>query len=429
VQQGDVVGLSGDPDSTCVSRPHLHLEIRSLDYSRTVNPVSVIDANWHSLATVGPFSYPLFQQDLENPRQWVTLEDQPDVYFWGRILNRYNYTSPPSNGAQPAPFPQMEREVPQPLDTSVYSLRQITSDGCCANVVWHPTAANTLYVTDGVAGSLADVFEFNLNSVFGDNQLRSAPLPYIAASGAYEVERYINTFSKVRNVVSGTEYQVNTNGRIPTLNPSNTQLLWAVSDSAVIPGQTRPNTNVYMSDVDGTNTRVVLTEPGADARWIDDERILINTRNENRETTLRIYNWQTEAITTLGIWKELRGISVSPGGRYVSFYLNFQTDPTTSGVYVFDTIQGTEAQQMPWFGGWRWRDADSIYYIPFQPQEQFHSLRFYDLKTGDDRLMAAPEFMQFTIADGYWTVSADGTRILFQNAADNRNLYVLEPEL
>ncbi|HVO43609.1 MAG TPA: M23 family metallopeptidase, partial [Aggregatilineales bacterium] len=38
VKRGDVIALSGDPDSTCVGRPHLHLEIRSRDYGTAYDP-------------------------------------------------------------------------------------------------------------------------------------------------------------------------------------------------------------------------------------------------------------------------------------------------------------------------------------------------------------------------------------------------------
>ncbi|MCA9911619.1 MAG: M23 family metallopeptidase, partial [Anaerolineae bacterium] len=71
VVRGQDVGLSGDPDLTCDSRPHLHLEIRSLDYRTTYNPAALIDAPWDTLALIGPFSYPLFQQDLDNARRWM----------------------------------------------------------------------------------------------------------------------------------------------------------------------------------------------------------------------------------------------------------------------------------------------------------------------------------------------------------------------
>lgn len=428
VQQGDLVGLSGDPDSTCTSRPHLHFEIRSLDYSRTLNPHAFIEAHWHTLSLIGPYGFPLFQQNLENPRQWITLNDQPDVYFWGRILNNYTAAYPPRYDREPAPFPALERQTPAALDSAPYTLRQLTTDGCCAMAHWHPTDPNTLYTVDGGAGSLASVFERSLNDD-GASRLRPAPMPYLAANGAFEVEPFINGFSKVRRIADGTEYSVNTNNRIPTLNLSNTKLLWAVSSDAVVPGQTRPNTSIYTSDINGENVQEIHAEPGADARWLDDNRVLISARNEQRQTTLHVYMLDTAELITLGQWREMRGLSVSPGGRYISFYLSWQDDPTTNGVYMIDLTQPGTITQMPWFGGWRWRDADSVYYIPYEPEMYYHTLRIYDLNTSADTLIADPTTLPFAIADGHWEVSADGARILFQNLADGRNLYILEPDL
>ena len=51
VQRGQVVGLTGDPDLTCESRPHLHLEVRDAPgHFRAYNPVTLIDADWDALA-------------------------------------------------------------------------------------------------------------------------------------------------------------------------------------------------------------------------------------------------------------------------------------------------------------------------------------------------------------------------------------------
>ena len=86
---GQVIGLSGDPDETCVSRPHLHLEIRSLDYRTAHNPAAWIDADWDALMLLGPFSDVHFARDRSDPLRWVRPEDQPDVRFGGALLNDY----------------------------------------------------------------------------------------------------------------------------------------------------------------------------------------------------------------------------------------------------------------------------------------------------------------------------------------------------
>lgn len=94
VKQGEVVGLSGDSFGTCHSAPHLHLEIRSLDYLTAYNPIEYIDADWASLALIGAFSRG-FERDLDNPRRWQQLDDQPDTAFGGPLLNNYANPWPP----------------------------------------------------------------------------------------------------------------------------------------------------------------------------------------------------------------------------------------------------------------------------------------------------------------------------------------------
>jgi hypothetical protein len=89
VRQGEIIARVGDPDETCTSRPHLHLEIRNAgQYNQAYNPIPLIEADWDTLALAGPFS-PGFARDLSDPRRWQWLDDQPEVHFGGRMLNDY----------------------------------------------------------------------------------------------------------------------------------------------------------------------------------------------------------------------------------------------------------------------------------------------------------------------------------------------------
>ena len=89
VTRGQQIGLTGDPDETCTSRPHLHLEVRDAgSYRHAYNPVPLIDANWDMLALAGG-SGRGFERDLDNPRQWQYMDDQPEVAFGGDIVNHY----------------------------------------------------------------------------------------------------------------------------------------------------------------------------------------------------------------------------------------------------------------------------------------------------------------------------------------------------
>jgi len=93
ITRGQMIGLSGDPDGTCSSLPHLHLEIRTApDLSRAVNPVLLIDANWDALSVTGGAGR--FELDVNNPRQWQFLDDQPEVTFGSKLLNDYAHSWP-----------------------------------------------------------------------------------------------------------------------------------------------------------------------------------------------------------------------------------------------------------------------------------------------------------------------------------------------
>jgi murein DD-endopeptidase MepM/ murein hydrolase activator NlpD len=95
VRAGEVVGLSGDPAETCHGRPHLHLEIRVMQQrTRKVNPVTLIDADWDNLALIGAFGQG-FERDLDEPRKWQHLADQPDSVSGGPILNDFANPWPP----------------------------------------------------------------------------------------------------------------------------------------------------------------------------------------------------------------------------------------------------------------------------------------------------------------------------------------------
>lgn len=94
VRAGDVVALTGDPADTCHGRPHVHLEIRDLRHVRKYNPVLLIEADWHNLALVGPFSR-TFERDLDQPRKWQHLDDQPQTVIGGPLLNNFANPWPP----------------------------------------------------------------------------------------------------------------------------------------------------------------------------------------------------------------------------------------------------------------------------------------------------------------------------------------------
>ncbi|MBK8540961.1 MAG: M23 family metallopeptidase [Ardenticatenia bacterium] len=88
VARGQEVALSGDMYGTCHAAPHLHLEVRDRTTQRLHNPVDVIEADWHGILLLG--AAPLtFERDLEAPRRWQSIDDQPPISLGGPPLNDY----------------------------------------------------------------------------------------------------------------------------------------------------------------------------------------------------------------------------------------------------------------------------------------------------------------------------------------------------
>ena len=103
VRRGEVVAVSGDSQLSCVSEPHLHLEIRDHSHLRVFNPTGYLKADWAALSLVDPdVDGPAFQQNLDRPGAWQFLEDQPAVRIGGALLNAYPRAWPPPAPATPA---------------------------------------------------------------------------------------------------------------------------------------------------------------------------------------------------------------------------------------------------------------------------------------------------------------------------------------
>jgi hypothetical protein len=419
VAQGQQVGLSGDPDLTCTSRPHLHLEIRSLDYRTAYNPVPLIAADWDTLALIGQFRYPMFQQDLDNARRWLTLADQPTVAFGGQALNRYLATYPTVDmfGALPnaSVGTPLMASLPQP-EAANWQARRVGFDGCCANMWWSATDPNLLYFIDGTDGMRASVYEWDVALAGPSGRVTTAPPPLLSPDGTHSIAM-TGSAALITRLADGSQWNVETGGAVPSINPDNTLLLVARSSDILLPGEDTPRTTVWVSDVVGGNQRVIADVNGASAMWLDNTRVLLWQRTPDAMTHLFIHDTTQGQSVGLASFMFLRGISVAPGGGRLMFYLAYQADPNASGVYTLETQAGAQSVRLPWFGSWRWRDADSVYYVPFAPG-QTHTLHHYHIPSATDTALTDPSVTPFTIANGDWSVSADGARVAFWNALD-----------
>lgn len=414
VRQGELVAYSGDPDETCFSRPHLHFEVRSMDYQTTYNPVDWIDANWHTLALVGSFSGSLFQGDMENPTRWMSLDNQPDVRFFGARLNNYSIVYPPAGGDGPPASAPPRRDLP-PLDTTAtWTQRTIGSGLCCWQNFWHPADPDSLYTIDGMAGQRAQVVRWTLETPRLDQLVEPAPPTTKSPDWSWQVELRGNEALLTR-VADGVQFAFTTGGRLPAFSADNSRIMWVVT-TAPLPGQTRGNADIVVAELGSGLVKTVFSAPGAAAQWLDATRLLVTLPSDDRLTTYSVIDTLDDSRFILGMWSWSRGVSVSPGGEWLMLYATNQPDPAASGVYAIRTHEGAQAVRLGWFGSWRWRDSDELYVIPMDVNQPTHSLRHVDLSTGAETILHTPPF---TVMNGDWQVNADGTRIAYRELATN----------
>ena len=421
ISQGDFVGYSGDPDSTCISRPHLHLEIRTLDYRTALNPIDYMDADWESLALIGSFSNRSFQMDLDNSRQWQTLDDQPNVAFGGRILN--NYVAPFPAEENPPSNPPLARETSPIVETAPVTLRTFDVTGCCWEHWWHPTEAGQLFTIDGFANQRAAIYTYDARSSSLISSIGNAPPPYYSPDFSHTITAFNNAV-QIQNLASSETWAIETDLGIPSINTDNTRLLWVAQGGNSVPGQDAPINEIYISDLRGDNMQLLLSEQGISAMWLDANRLLLSI-SERPFTKIDIYDIRDNRRYTLGRWYRPRGFSISPNSERLMFYLAYQPDPQGNGMYWIDIAENAVPNRVDWFGAYQWRDANSVFFIPFEPNSGSHRLMLYDIPSNSTRQLTDPTSQSFRIMDGRWSVNADGTLILFRNAQD-RNLWLIE---
>lgn len=409
VRRGEVVAETGDPDLTCVSRPHLHLEIRSLDYRIAYNPAALIDADWNMLMSIGsPGSGAPFAKDLTHPNRWQTIDSQPEIQFGGRRLNNYEFAWPLPSRVSPPPQ-TLPAFIAPPLAAEI-SLTPLTPSGCCSQAWWMPDG-RTLRFWDGPEGQLASVFSISVQGGAPQpvqTNVYSRPSP----DGRFEIGYDRGRVAVVR-VSDGQTWEIATNGAYPRFSPGGARLLWMRNPADSVPGSAPSRSEVWIANYDGSGRTLIGTQQGGSAAWLDDDRLMLSIREPNSTiTTISVYTISTGQTTRLISASGMRGVSISPGGRHIMYYLAWQPDPNANGMYVLDTATGTSPIKLPFFGSYHWRDSISVVYIPYEPGRPMRFV-LYDIITGQSRDLTNPATQPFTIANNDWSISPDGRYIAF----------------
>ena len=419
VKQGEVIALSGDSRETCYGRPHLHLEIRDLNHITKFNPMPLININWDSLMLISSSDRD-FARDLEEPRKWQSLYDQPTARTAGPIINDFANVWPLDweKGVDLPPLSATAtatETVPVALQSSPFG-RQITAGECCTDPFW--ASDNEIrFIDQPTANQPVGFYGIDLNSDSTEPQLVSEQFVTYSPDERYAV--YPDPVSK-RAVIEDTRFNIrrfiNTQGERLTFTPDSQKVVWVIEEDTG-PRETRLEV-IWMADTNGRNAQAVFSGRRLGSiSWLADDRWLISRSQPGTDALLlSTYSLTTSIETPLIELPRFRGMSLSPDKRFAVYYHAFQPNPADNGVWVYDLENPDLAPtQLPFFGTYRWRDNSSLVYVPFDPEAETQQFFEYNIVTKSTTQLFPDDF-SVTISNNDWRLSPDGNRIVYVGA-------------
>lgn len=424
VKRGQQIGLSGDSQFTCISAPHLHLEIRDTSHQRFLNPVGFIAADWNTLALVGSFGRG-YQRDLNQPRKWQSLEDQPSARRGGALLNNYKSPFPavpndrsityPSRIYRAPATPASETDAPEAIP------RAISSAGCCVAPFWSADSNRVIYLDKPSAASAAALYSIDANNP-SDTRREFSSVVRLSASEKFAILNGSTT--RIERLATGERVSVPASSVL--FSPFEQQIAWTVSSDAGRFDTQR--TTVFVANLT-LNPRLRLSVPRAVAvlyggglsGWLNDQTLVLNGKRKagTRDRELMTLNLKTKNLKSFSSALNFRGIGISPKGRFVIYYVAFDSQ-ARNGLFVLDTNSGT-TRRLPWFGSYRFRDANRLVFIPMQ-NAKTHSLLEWDLRSDTQRQLVN---LAVQVAVDDWQIAPNGMGMVFVSAS-NRALHVVD---
>lgn len=439
VKQGQVVALSGDASETCYGRPHLHLEIRDLAHVTKYNPTLLIEANWDNLTMISSSNRD-FARDLEEPRKWQTLYDQPQAQTGGPIVNDFAYPWPfdweqkttttsliPASLVISAP-PDLPSSEPEPLRTSAVG-RQLTTADCCTQLYWNRDSDQVRFIDKPGAEAALGFWGVDVNRPEAGPQLITERLGYYSPDGTLVAYPDRNKgVAVIERLADGKAWEIDTQEQSPSFTLDSRHITWEVSDEDA-PRDNREETR-WLARIDGSDAHILYRARRTNAiAWLADDELLMARRIPGGDDQqLFILSLTDGSETELLQLHEFRGLALSEDRRYLVYYVTFKPDPEENGIWLLDLQSSKlEPRKLPFFGTYRWRDNEHLIYVPFDPSATEHNFYEYNVTTRKTRVLF-PAGTGLIVANNEWRVSPDGSKIalLAANGTELDGIWMLD---
>jgi len=345
---------------------------------------------------------------------------------------------PPSATPSPPPTKTLTRTpapppsaTPTATPTPTPTLRRLTQDGCCTQPFWSPDSRYVLFIDQPAPDAPLGIWGVDITATGSAPELLSERIALYTTDLSYVVTReggetVVERLDKPLGETVVERWTAPSGGRSVSISPGRTRIAWRVSDRN-LPVERRV-AQVWVADLDGSDPQMVATlARGGLSGWLSDDVLLLSGRDslESRETVVFTQSLTDGKTGELVRAERPRGMSLSPDGRWLLYYVSLSDDPAENGAWLLRT-DGSERRELDpeLFGAYQWRDANRLLLIPFRPEAEFHELWELSVETGEVRRVADPDVSKFKVANGDWQVSPDGRHVVFVESGD-RNIWLL----
>ncbi|GAA5532332.1 hypothetical protein [Deinococcus aluminii] len=299
--------------------------------------------------------------------------------------------------------------------------KAVLSGTCCPGAEWTPDSRALLFLDGPPARGSTGIYQVPAEG--GPVTRRFSSVAFYSPRLLWAVRPGTGVNTTLERLADGRKFTLPTYGADVTWNRAETRLAYARSDTTG--NYDRRATRVFVADVFGTPRQVATVYGGDIVGWLNDTTLLLTGKRNptDRDRELFTLDTRTGARRTLASALAFRGVSLSPDGAQVVYYVAFDS-PTRNGLWLQPTGGGT-ARRLDAFGAYRWRDADHLLLIPLQPGGGPHVLREYDLRTNAWRTLGD---LGDQVRQGDWSVSPDGRRLAYLSARDGNVRVVELPE-
>jgi Tol biopolymer transport system component len=307
------------------------------------------------------------------------------------------------------------------------SLRQLTDGGCCTEPFWSPDGQRILYIDRpsaeaqsglwgvGLQGGQPEFITDKLGIYSPDMQLRAT---------------LVNGRTVVERLDSGEQWTIPNNGRAVSFSPDGTWVAWTAGQSG--PPFDSARRQVWVSRFDGSQANQVFDAiRGGFGGWFPDGRLLVSglAAEAGSEQAYWVLNLEGSledqaSLAELGRGGRLREAKISLDGSWLAYMVSFSQDPDQDGIWLVNTHSG-ERKRLDIFGGYQWRNGERLLVVPLDLRQPVHQLLQVQADTGQVTTLTDPAVTPFKIANGDWSISPVGDKIIFLSAEDN-NIWTLE---